>query len=177
MRKFNIGWGITSSCNMNCKFCYSKETRQNTKDITINDWINFVDQNYEYIDSINYGTGENALCDDFFEFIYYVRKNYPNITQSLTTNGYIYEKVKNNPKFYDIYKASIDEIDVSLDFAIPEKHNYFRGQPKAHEWAINTLNMLKNDKKKATIVFVGFEETMAKENIDGLFAIAKNMMH
>ena len=173
MRKFNIGWGITSSCNMNCKFCYSKETRQNTKDITINDWINFVDQNYEYIDSINYGTGENALCDDFFEFIYYVRKNYPNITQSLTTNGYIYEKVKNNPKFYDIYKASIDEIDVSLDFAIPEKHNYFRGQPKAYEWAINTLNMLKNDKKKATIVFVGFEETMAKENIDGLFAIAK----
>ena len=173
MRKFNIGWGITSSCNMNCKFCYSKETRQNTKDITINDWINFVDQNHEYIDSINYGTGENALSDDFFEFIYYVRKNYPNITQSLTTNGYIYEKVKNNPKFYDIYKASIDEIDVSLDFAIPEKHNYFRGQPKAYEWAINTLNMLKNDNKKATIVFVGFEETMTKENIDGLFAIAK----
>ncbi len=173
MRKFNVGWGITSFCNMNCKFCYSKETRQNTKDITINDWLNFVDQNHEYIDSINYGTGENVLCDDFFEFIYYVRKNYPNITQSLTTNGYIYEKVKNNPKFYDIYKASIDEIDVSLDFAIPEKHNYFRGQPKAYEWAINTLSMLKNDNKKATIVFVGFEETMTKENIDGLFAIAK----
>ena len=37
----------------------------------------------------------------------------------------------------------------------------------------DTLNMLKNDKKKATIVFVGFEETMTKENIDGLFAIAK----
>ncbi len=173
MGKFNVGWGITNSCNMNCKFCYSKETRQDTKDITLVDWINFIDQNHEYIDSINYGTGENALSDDFFTFIGYVRDNYPNITQSLTTNGYISERVKNNPKYYEIYQKSIDEVDVSLDFYIPSCHNYFRGQPKAYEWAINTLKMLKEDYKKATIVFVGFEETMTKDNIDGLFAIAK----
>ena len=33
--------------------------------------------------------------------------------------------------------------------------------------------MLQKDKKTATIVFVGFEETMTPENIDGLFEIAK----
>jgi radical SAM protein with 4Fe4S-binding SPASM domain len=33
--------------------------------------------------------------------------------------------------------------------------------------------MLNEDKKKATIVFVGFEDTMTEENIDGLFRIAK----
>lgn len=173
MNKFNVGWGITNACNMNCKFCYSKETRNSTKDTTLKDWIKFVDENYEYIDSINYGTGENALNDDFFKFILYVRENYPLITQSLTTNGYIYERVSKNSELYDIYKRCIDEVDVSLDFAIEEKHNYFRGQPKAYGWAINTLRMLQEDKKKATIVFVGFEDTMTYDNIDGLFEIAK----
>lgn len=173
MKKYNVGWGITNACNMNCKFCYSKDTRHSTSDTTLKDWIKFVDENHEYIDSINYGTGENAISNDFFKFISYVRENYPSITQSLTSNGYIYERVSKDPELYDIYKKSIDEVDVSLDFAIPEKHNFFRGQPKAYDWTINTLKMLQKDKKTATIVFVGFEETMTPENIDGLFEIAK----
>ena len=173
MNKYNVGWGITNSCNMNCRFCYSKETRHSTSNTKLEDWIKFIDENHEYIDSINYGTGENALIDDFFKFIHYVRKNYPTITQSLTSNGYLYEKVSKNKELYDIYKECIDEVDISLDFADKEKHNYFRGQPKAYDWAINALKMLKEDNKTTTIVFVGFDETMTHENIDGLFEIAK----
>ena len=41
------------------------------------------------------------------------------------------------------------------------------------EAIINMLKQLKKDLKLSTIVFVGFEETMQKENIDGLFKIAK----
>ena len=171
--KYNIGWGLTNTCNMNCEFCYSKETRKVTDELKIGDWKKFIDENYMSIDSINYGTGENAILDDFFYFVDYVRCNYPEITQSLTTNGYLYERVKNNNKFYEIYKRSIDEVDVSLDFEKEDRHSKFRGQSKAYNWAINTLRMLKEDKKKATIVFVGFNETMTKENIDGLFSIAK----
>ena len=173
MQKYNVGWGLTNACNMNCKFCYSKETRKETKDATIKDWIKFIDENHEYIDSINYGTGENALSDDFFKFILYVRTKYPTITQSLTSNGYIHERVSHDKKLYKIYLKCIDEVDVSLDFAIQEKHNSFRGQSKAYDWAINTLSMLQKDNKKATIVFVGFNESMTKSNIDGLFQIAK----
>lgn len=172
MKKYNIGWGITNACNMNCKFCYSKGTRNNICETSFEDWKKFIDENYEVIDSINYGTGENAISNDFFKFLKYVRQNYPKIKQALTTNGYIYEKVSKDKELYDIYKNCIDEIDVSLDFANPDDHNYFRGQSKAYNWALNTLSMLKKDKKKSTIVFVGFEETMKKDNIDGLFKIA-----
>lgn len=173
MKKFNIGWGLTNLCNMNCKFCYSKETREKSRECNIEDWKKFIDENYEQIDSINYGTGENAILDDFFYFIDYVRKEHPNITQSVTTNGYISQKIIKNKEFMDIFMNSIDEIDVSLDFATKEKHCEFRGQKDAYDWAIQTLNILKDTNKKTTIVFVGFEETMVKENIDGLFKIAK----
>lgn len=173
MKKFNIGWGLTNLCNMNCKFCYSKETREKSEDISIADWKKFVDENHEQIDSINYGTGENAILDDFFYFIEYVRKNYPSITQSVTTNGYISKRMLENPKFMDIFMKSMDEVDISLDFVDKNRHCDFRGQPKAYDWAIQTLELLQNTNKKVTIVFVGFEDTMKKENIDGLFGIAK----
>lgn len=172
-KKINIGWGLTNICNMNCEFCYSKEARNEGENCGIDDWKRFIDQNYSKIDSINYGTGENTLIDDFFYFVEYVRDKYPNITQSLTTNGYIYEKVSKNEKFMRIYKKCIDEVDVSLDFYEEEKHIKFRGHPFVYKWALNTLKMLNEDGKKTTIVFVGFEETLQKYNIDGIFAIAK----
>lgn len=172
-RKINIGWGLTNTCNMDCEFCYSKNARKEGKSCNIEQWKQFLDENYERIDSINYGTGENSLIDDFFYFVKYVRQNYPSITQSLTTNGYIYEKVKSNEEFMNIYQSSIDEVDVSLDFCDAKRHNQFRGQSHAYDWAIQTLKMLKKDNKKATIVVVGFEETMQKDNIDGIFKIAK----
>lgn len=173
MKKYNIGWGLTNSCNMNCKFCYSKETREKSDECTIKDWKRFVDENYKNIDSINYGTGENSILDDFFYFIDYVRKKYPHITQSVTSNGFISERIIRNKDFMDIFMNSMDEIDISLDFGREDKHCNFRGQKNAYKWALQTLKLLKNTNKKVTIVFVGFEDTMTKENIDSLFEIAK----
>ncbi len=171
--KFNIGWGLTNTCNMNCQFCYSKDTRKKSKEATIEDWKKFIDQNYSYIDSINYGTGENALNRDFFTFINYVRTKYPKIKQALTSNGYIYEAVSKKPENYEIYKRCIDEVDISLDFFDRKKHNSFRGQEQAYDCALNALEMLYKDKKPTTIVFVGFNETLTVDNIDGLFLLAK----
>ena len=174
IKKYKIGWGITNKCNMNCRFCYSKDTREQSENINIKDWIKFVDENHELIDSINYGTGENSLDDNFFRFVFYVRKNYPNITQSLTTNGYLYERISKDESLYNIYKTCIDEVDVSLDFANENDHNYFRGQKNAYKWATNMLKQLKEDNKKSTIVFVAFDDTLTHDNIDGLFKIAKD---
>lgn len=173
MKKFNVGWGLTNSCNMNCQFCYSKQTRCRINEKKLVDWIKFIDQNHQHIDSINYGTGENSLINDFFYLVKYIRENYPNIKQAVTSNGYLSEAIKRNPEFETIFIQGIDEVDVSLDFANQEKHNLFRGQPNAYKWALNLLQLLKNTNKTATIVFIGCEQTLKQDNIDGLFKIAK----
>lgn len=88
MKKWNIGWGTTSLCNMKCKFCYSKLHRNETNDLGLKEWVHFVDDNHKYINSINYGTGENSISDDWFSLIAHIRTKYPEIRQALTTNGY-----------------------------------------------------------------------------------------
>ena len=82
MKKWNIGWGTVSNCNMNCQFCYSKHRRKNSRDLGFSDWIRFIDENHEKINSINYGTGENTLKEDWFDLVAYIRKNYPQIRQA-----------------------------------------------------------------------------------------------
>lgn len=172
MRKWNIGWGTVSHCNMNCQFCYSKYRRKNSRDLGYQDWVKFIDENHEKINSINYGTGENTLDEEWFALVAYIRDNYPEIRQALTTNGHLSEAVKNE-RCMEAFVKGIDEVDVSLDFCDAKKHAEFRGQPKAYGWALETLALCQKFKKPTTIVFLGSEKNVTHDNIDGLFEIAK----
>lgn len=172
-KKWNIGWGPISACNMHCTFCYSKEKRRFVSDLVLDDWIRFVDGNADRINTINYGTGENTLSADWFILIEYIRKKYPSIRQSLTTNGHLSAAIKKDAGNLKVFVSSIDEVDVSLDFPIADAHNVFRGQPKAFDWAIDTLRLCKEYSKPTTIVFLGSKENVSFEQLDGLFAIAK----
>ena len=172
MKKWNIGWGPIAKCNMKCQFCYSKNKRQESNALNQKDWINFVDNNGMQINTINYGTGENTLSNEWFYLVKYIRQNLPEIRQSLTTNGHLAEALKNKTSLRSFIDG-IDEVDVSLDFCHADNHNAFRGQPKAYEWAIKTLEICQYYGKPCTIVFLGSEINSALNNIEGLFSIAE----
>lgn len=171
MKKLNIGWGPVSRCNMRCQFCYSAENRARSGELAYKDWVTFIDDNHEYVNSINYGTGENTLDPAWFRLISHIREKWPHIRQALTTNGHLSEAVI-NPAFLESFIASIDEVDVSLDFCDKEKPIAFRGQPRAWDWALSTLALCRQYNKSATIVFIGSSQNIAPENLDGLFEIA-----
>ena len=173
MKKWVIGWGVVSSCNMNCKFCYSRSKRNEQKDIDPKYWYSFIDKNADLIESINYGTGENSISNDWWNLIDYIRTNHSNIVQSVTTNGYISEVVKRDERKKDIFLRSIDEVDVSLDYAKEDEHNSFRGQKKAYNWAMNMLKLCHENNKRLTIVSLGSDLVVTKENMEGLFDIAE----
>ena len=175
MRNVDVGWGISSACNMKCKFCYSATVRKNLEknDVGLKEWIDFVDKNAANIDSINYGTGENSLLPDWYKLVKYISEHYPCITQAITTNGTLYIEMKKNPEYEEIIEKGIDEIDVSLDYAIEEKHDELRGLAGACKNAINMLNWCKDRKPRATLVFIGIDDVIQLENLEGLFAIAK----
>lgn len=171
-KKWNVGWGPITSCNMNCQFCYSKHVRDEKSELKKEDWINFIQQNHEYINTINYGTGENSISDEWFELVDYVSTNFK-IPQAVTTNGYISERVMNDDRLYEIFNIGITEVDISLDFANETMHNKFRGQNKAYVWALKALELCQKCKIPATIVFLGTDATLQTKNLEGLFDIAK----
>lgn len=170
-KKWNIGWGPVSLCNMNCEFCYSRMARQEEYDLSLEQWKTFIAQNHKAINTINYGTSENSISDDWFELIRFVSQY--NIPQALTTNGYISERINKNKKFEDIFNNAISEVDVSLDFGKKDRHNSWRGQPKAYDWAINTLDYCSQKNINTTLVFIGTNETLQIDNLESLFQIAK----
>lgn len=173
MKKWNIGWGISSKCNMQCQFCYSQNKRRQEADLNIFFWKRFVNQNAEYINAINYGTGENSLLKEWFDFIDYVRMEFPQIRQAITTNGYLGDAVSMDARLSRIVETSIDEVDVSLDFADNRRHNTFRGQPQAYGWALKTMEFCREKEIPLTVVMLGCKETMTEENLEAMFAIIK----
>ena len=144
------------------------------EDLTLPDWINFVNNNHKFINSIVYSAGESLVNDDFFFLINYVRTNYPSISQGITSNGLLFERITNNPKFHGIYLNGIDEVSISLDFCDEELHNSIRKHQNAFKWVIKGFETLKLDKKKATLAFLACSKTLTRDNIDGLFPPKSN---
>lgn len=171
-KKWNVGWGTVSLCNMNCKFCYSRVKRDENRDLSYDDWIKFIDENHESISTINYGTGENSLSNEWYMLVDYIRARYCTIRQAVTTNGYISKVMEDDQRKMEIINGAIDEFDISLDYSDLTKHSEFRGQRNAGRWAIDTLKYCQEHNKKATIVCLGSKKNMYIENIDGIFDIA-----
>lgn len=172
--QYAIGLGFSSDCNMNCPFCYSKAKREQKQDIDLDIWYRFFDRNADYINSINYGTGENTTSDTWYQMIRFVRENYPHIRQALTTNGYLSYVMAHDSDKCDIVLRSIDEIDISLDFGNADTHNFYRGNPNAFDWANGTLAYCQDNNIDSTIVTLGIDQTLQIENMEKIFDIANN---
>ena len=171
--QWQIGWGYTSVCDMRCPFCYSRTVRKQPEEIPLELAQSFVRNNADAIASINYGTGECALSENWSRLIGYVRSKFPKIRQALTTNGSVYRQIRSGKLDAELLFSSIDEIDVSLDFADEVKHVAMRGKEDAFEGAMGTLALCSVHHVIPTIVTVAFADTLSEENLDGLFALAK----
>ena len=172
--QWKVGWGYTGKCNMACPFCYSKSTRENpfASKQTLVQSLDFVRENSGSIESINWGTGENALDEEWWELITTIHDVAPHILQGVTTNGYLGEVCKESVSHKNIFLHCVDDIDVSLDFAQRDHHNNMRGNSKAYGWVMETLSLCNENNKPCSVVMLGCEETLSIPNIDRLFYFA-----
>jgi radical SAM protein with 4Fe4S-binding SPASM domain len=168
---WKIGWGFTAACNMACPFCYSRFARQQSSEVPLSIAEHFVEQNAVDIECINYGTGESTLSPAWFQLISFISEHFPHIRQALTTNGTL-AGGKNLSGQDQNWAGSIDEIDVSIDFADAERHNQMRGHPQAFSWALRTLELCEENGITPTIVMVGFAETLTPQNLYALLNLA-----
>ena len=88
-QKWTVGWGVSSKCDLNCTFCYSKKFRSthNNSEIDLKQTEKFLINNKDKIKSINFGTGEFFLAPHFFEMLQMCNNILPNASIAVTTNG------------------------------------------------------------------------------------------
>lgn len=141
----SIGWGF-GRCNMNCRHCYAASSNT-CPQYVFSRLKRIADRICPETSAINYGTGEFGFNMSAFMLAKYIKENYPHISQSVTTNGATV--ILMDPKEV---KNIFHDIDFSLDFPDPERHNAFRRHPLAWDWVIRGLEICQKEKMEASLV-------------------------
>ena len=170
-----LGWGATARCDLACPFCYSKQNREmvDSKDVNLHIAEQFLIRNSEIIKSLNFGTGESFLMPDFPKLLSICKSVLPEAKIAVTTNGSIVDHITNIEE-YKLYKMTIDELDVSLDFYESQRHNTFRGKQDSWDRAISAIEIGKKLQMDVSIVMVGTPETMEIGNLFGMLSLARH---
>jgi len=159
-----IGFGYTRICNFRCEFCYSKNVRGGW---TKQDAVKVIADAVEHHGSVelNWGTGENVLVPEFVEVLREVHRM--GVPQDLTTNGSVV--LRKQALQY------LDELDVSIDYPDPERHNRARGHPKAFEWATQAVKLASREGIQVTVTMVGMRGNLTYETGYAMVELARSL--
>ncbi|MBC2714952.1 MAG: NUDIX domain-containing protein [Desulfobacteraceae bacterium] len=173
---WTVGWGFSSRCDLNCPFCYSALSRSQVghPEIDLKTANRFLKRNVNSIGSINFGTGESFLSQRFPGLLYLCKTYLPSVTIAVTTNGALADTLKNQ-KNATIFASMIDELDVSIDFATPSRHDEWRGKSGTWLRAISSVEFGILHGIPTTIVVVGTPETLEADNLIALLILAAEM--
>jgi radical SAM protein with 4Fe4S-binding SPASM domain len=160
---------------MGCRFCYSRITHSaptSSAESSLQPHLQFVRDNAQDLATINWGTTENTVAEEWYELVSAIQDIAPHVVQALTTNGYLAHACRSDARRKDIFLRCVGDVDVSLDFCAPEPHNRFRGHPNAFAMAMETLELCQEHGIPRSLVVLACGETLFPENLDGLFRIA-----
>jgi len=121
-RPLHMTWEITNACNLRCRHCFLPDVGKPLPDeLDTQQAYHIVDNIAESgAQSLLFSGGEPLLRDDLFEIAGYASNS---LSLSLQTNGYSLEA-----RAEQLKDVGFSQIQVSLDGASAETHDYLRGK-------------------------------------------------
>ncbi len=140
---------ITNACNLHCVHCYLNSGKAMESELDVEIWIDVLRQAQQLgVFYLNVSGGEPLLHKDFFKIAEYIAST-PTFSANLNTNGTIdidgYEK---------LLARAFTSIQLSIDDAIAEKHNTFRGCKGCFKKAVQTIEKLINHGIETNVGFL-----------------------
>lgn len=154
-RPFLVVWNITKACNLRCKHCYASAQTVAPDELSTEQALNAIDKMGDAgIAYVALSGGEPLIRSDFWKLVERIQKN--EMAYSIATNGTLLtpEKVRMLKEKNCIY------VQISLDGATAEKHDFFRGLGMFER----TIEGIKN--AVAGGLVVGIAMTVTKHNIE-----------
>jgi len=159
----NVDIAITAKCNLKCKYCYFFDIKEvNYIDLPTDEWIQFIEELGRCsVMSICIGGGEPLLRSDLPDLINSIVKN--RMRFSILTNGTLIDHELAN---FIAGTGRCDEVQVSLDGASSETHDYCRGRGSYYKAIKGILTLRDHD------IPIGIRVTIHRGNLHDLENIA-----
>ena len=164
IKKYSVGWGFPD-CNMGCKHCYNA-SRYAGPHYTFDELKAIADNICPRTSAINFGTGEMVFNPNTMSLLCYIAEKYPEVALAVTSNGSLVKFCK--PETLQLFH----DIDFSLDFPDPERHNAFRRHEFAWEMIMESLIACRDLAIPFSIVTCVTGQT-SDDDLIRLFGIAK----
>ncbi|MBW2039119.1 MAG: heme b synthase [Deltaproteobacteria bacterium] len=134
-----IAWEVTRSCNLSCLHCRAAAERGPYEDeLTTEECFRFIDEVAAFSKPVLILTGgEPLLREDIFEVAAYSRRK--GLRAVMAVNGTLLDAEKATAA----KRAGIQRVSVSLDGALAESHDRFRGVVGAFAGAMEGIRYLK----------------------------------
>ena len=149
-----VMWNLTRQCNLACDHCYMDASIERQKELKLEDGIRLIDELADLrIPMIIFTGGEPLLSQNFYAYAFHARES--GLRTVVSTNGTLI-----TPEAARLMaEAKIGYVGVSLDSAMPEKHDKFRGVKGAWARALQGLR-----KSKAAGLKTGLRITLTRDN-------------
>ena len=130
---FLVSYAVTQKCNLKCKHCYSEATEEAAlNELSTNEAKKLLDDIVELgVHLLIFDGGEPLYRDDFLELVRYASKK--GLRTVIGSNGSLIdlEMAKN------LKEAGVMAVQISLDGAKAETHDWFRGIEGSFEEALS----------------------------------------
>lgn len=149
---------ITNACNLRCAHCYVESGRKMKGELTGKEWIGVLEQARRLgAFELNVSGGEPLLHRDFWEVADYIA-SVPTFHANLNTNGTLIKEGKERR-----LAAAFTSVQISIDDAMPDRHDAFRGRQGCFDKSIAAIRRLVDFGVETNVGF-----TLTKTNIRSL---------
>lgn len=149
---------VTNACNLHCAHCYLESGRPMKGELDGDDWIRVLQQARQLgAFEINMSGGEATLHRDFVRIAGYIA-SVPTFNANLNTNG-----VRLTLEHEEAIARAFTSVQVSIDDAVPERHDLFRGRSGSF---VDTIATIKRLIARGVETNIGF--TLTHENLGSL---------
>jgi len=129
-----IVWNYTNKCNLGCLHCHQNSGHGIQRELTIQEKFRVIDRLADAgVSILTFSGGEPLICSDLFESI--KRASDSGLLCTIASNGVLMTK-ENVTK---IKAAGIKRVEIGLDGATAETHNFLRNTPGAFEATIHGI--------------------------------------
>ncbi|HWB53984.1 MAG TPA: radical SAM protein, partial [Tepidisphaeraceae bacterium] len=158
-----VVWNLTRTCNLNCTHCYTASAaRKYPGELTTKQCLLILDDLADFkVPAVLFSGGEPLVRPDLFELAAYARHRGLHVV--LSTNGTLITPEKAR----QLAELKFSYVGISLDSAIPEVHDEFRGMKGAFERTLRGFHNCVDAGQK-----VGLRLTLTPhtcENLDKIF--------